>query len=223
MVGFEFVGSWKGICSLLIWANAKSTLSSKFKILVKIIRAPFSGSMLSKLRNAHRFCLSCSASEMMIFSSSSLILMLEVLFDYVFVEGGRWACSSEFVSIYKKHSWLNMCVLLGFLFIKSCFLWTGLWKRTVTLKNYTGEWSHLASAVKDKSFSVLSQWSLLSSHTQPKWCWFQHWELSENNSVQSPSAQVSVMLTPFSWVALCTKPFRVAAHHQTESLKGISF
>lgn len=161
--------------------------------------------------------------KMMIFSSSSLILMLEVLFDYVFVEGGRWACSSEFVSIYKKHSWLNMCVLHGFLFIKSCFLWTGLWKRTVTLKNYTGEWSHLASAVKDKSFSVLSQWNLLSSHTQPKWCWFQHWELSENNLVQSPSAQVSVMLTPFSWVALCTKPFRVAAHHQTESLKGISF
>lgn len=35
-----------------------------------------------------------------------------------------------------------------------------------------------ASAVKGKSFSGLSQWSLLSNHTRPKWCWFQHWALS---------------------------------------------
>lgn len=83
-------------------------------------------------------------------------------------EGGRWVCSSEFVSIYKKHSWLNMSVLYGFLFIKSCFLWLGLWKRTVTFKSYAGEWSHLASAGKSSSFRVLPQWSLLFQSHLPK-------------------------------------------------------
>lgn len=154
----------------------------QFKVLVKIVWAPF-GSILSMLKSVNGFCLSCSAGEMMMVLSSTSILILELLFDHVFMGGRRWVCGREFVGIYKKHFWLKVSVFHEFLLPSHVFLGLVCGREQSHLKIMlvSWEWVQLASAVKNKSFSMLSQWKQLSSHVQPKLYWLQHWETHTND------------------------------------------
>lgn len=163
----------------------------QFKLLVKIVWASF-GSMLSKLKSANGFCLSCSAGEMMMFLSSAPILILELLFDHVFMGGRRWVCSREFVGIYKKHFWLKASVFHEFLLPSHVFLGLVYGREQSHLKIMlvSWEWVQLASEVKNKSFSVLSQWKQLSSHTRAKLYWLQCWETHANDCKHLSSVQV---------------------------------